>query len=336
MEQFNFSRTPEEMKENYENSIIYFGDKDPGTAGSEKGVRFTAFATSKLLANYLTEDQNFAKRLYDNGMKEIGSSEKIPDTGSPYFLELRYKSSEAVIAKMIEKFGPIQVVELASGFTPHGLSVTSKSPEVKKWIDNDFEASLAVKQKVVNDMVGGLPIEYVPGSVLEQGTWDKIDSRLIPGLPVVIFCEGLIMYFTKEEREKFYSFIHGVLDKHDGCFFHEDVLKYQKGNKVIEEGRSKDDFLCITQQIKEISGGQNNPALDEFYTQDEVTKEYEDSNFTIERVPERDIATLSFDKYPEEKEIKTPTIQHTLHPRQAGSDLLEANFKMWVLYPKSK
>lgn len=334
METRPFSRSSEEMKQNYESSLAYFGDKDPKTAGFEKGVRATAFATAKLLAEFVEDEGELAKRFYENGMELIKPEGEVPETGSPYFIELRYKSSEKIISQMAEKFGEIQVVELASGFTPHGMSMTMRRPEVKKWIDNDFEASLSIKQNVVNNIAGGMPIEYVPGSVLEQTTWDKIESRLDQDLPVVVFCEGLMMYFTKEDRQKFYNHIHQIIGKHGGAFFHEDILKYQKDNEEIERGRSSDDFRCITQQIREISGGQNNPALGEFYTQEEVASEYEENGFNIERVSERDLAELSLDKYPEEKKIKTATIDHTLHPRQNGEDLLKADFKMWIAYLK--
>jgi hypothetical protein len=62
-----------------------------------------------------------------------------------------------------------------------------------------------------------------------------------------------------------------------------------------------------------------------------MTKEYESYGFEVERFDEAELATLSLDKYPEECKVETPTINHTMHPRQNGEDLLKAGFKMWVL-----
>lgn len=326
-----FYRTGEEMRANYEASLEKHGDKDLHKSGVEKGVRSTAFVTAKMISSYIPGSVGMAKKFYEAAIDRIKPEEEVPDVGAPYFIELRYKSTEKIIQEMIERFGEIQVVEIASGFTSHGLSMTHDHSGIKKWIDNDFEASLDIKQDVANDLVAGAPMEYVPGSVLDKATWAKIKERLIPGTPVVIFCEGLMMYFTESERKVFFDEIQGLLENNDGVFIHEDLLKYQKGNKEIEEGRSSEDFACMTKQIKEIGGNQNNEALEEFYTQEEVTQEYEGYGFTVERYSENELAELSLDRYPEEVTIHTPTIKHVMHPRQNGEDLLKADFKMWVL-----
>lgn len=329
-----YNRTSEEIKKNYEASLKKHGNKNVQNSGVEKGVRATAFVTAKLVSEYIPGSLGIAKTFYNAAIERLENGTKVPDAGAPYFIELRYKSTEKIIQKMIERFGEIQVVELASGFTSHGLSMIHENQDIKKWIDNDFEASLDIKQDVANSLVSGAPIEYVPGDALDKKTWDKIKSLLLSGIPVVVFCEGLMMYLNKEEREVFFSNIVDILDTNGGVFMHEDLLKYQKGNKEIESGRSAEDFACMTKQVKEISGNQNNKALDEFYSQDEVVKEYTDYGFNIERFDESELASLSLDRYPKEVFIKTPTIDHVMHPQQNGEDLLKAGFKMWVLNKK--
>ena len=327
-----FYRTPEEMKANYYASLEDHSDENLGNSGVEKGVRATAFVTAKMISDYIPGSTGMSKSFYNAAIERIKPEGEVPDVGAPYFIELRYKSTEAIIRKFIDKFKEIQVVELASGFTSHGLSMTSEHEGVKKWIDNDFEASLNVKQDVVNSFIGGVPIEYVPGSVFDDATWAKIKLQLLPDVPVVIFCEGLMMYFTKAEREIFFTKIKALLEGYEGIFMHEDLLKYQRDNEVIAEGRSAEDFAYMTKQIKQIGGNQNNAALDELLNQKEVTGEYEGYGFGVERYRENDIATLSLDKYPEELVTNTPGLPpHTMHPRQNGEDLLKADFKMWVL-----
>ena len=327
-----FHRTNEEMKANYEAALVDHGEKDPHNTGAEKGVRATAFVTAKMISDYVPGSIGMAKSFYNAAIERIKPEGEIPDVGAPYFIELRYKSTEEIIKKMIENFGEIQVVELASGFTAHGLSMTSEHKGIKKWIDNDFEASLKVKQDVTTGFVGGLPIEYVPGSVLEEATWTKIKQQLLPDVPVVIFCEGLMMYFTKTEREIFFDKIKKLLEGREGIFMHEDLLKYQKDNKEITEGRSAEDFAYMTKQIKQIGGNQNNEALNELLGQDEVTNEYKGYGFDVERYRENDLATLSLEKYPEELKTNTPGLPaHVMHPRQNGEDLIKADFKMWTL-----
>lgn len=307
MEQF--SRTPEEMKANYERALTNYGDEDLSKDGTmEKDQVFpTAFITARCFAEQ-TNIPN-AKALYASFCDQMGfvKGENEPDQiDTPHFMELRYLSTEKVIKEAVENGGVSQVVELASGFTPHSVNLLNSVGGIKNYIENDFAVNLDVKKKAVNNFIGGIPIAFVPGNAVASETWGKIEAQLSDG-PVAIFCEGLMMYLSREQQVEFFNNIKEILKKKGGFFMHEDILKYHP--ELKENPR----FARITNKLKAIS---SNTALDESFTQESVTRFYESLGFIVERVPED--VELSIDSYPE-------------HTRENARELQGAGFQMWKL-----
>lgn len=304
-----FYRPPEEMRHNYEEAQVYYGDEDPSKDGTrEKDQVFpTAFMTIRNFA----EQTNipYATELYDAFYEKMGfkKGEYEPETiDTPHFLELRYLSTEKVLREASEKGDIGQVLELASGFTPHSISVCNSMPQVQRYIENDFEVNTKVKQKVVNELVGGIPVRFCPGNILDAETWKKFEENLIDE-PVAIFAEGLMMYLSEEERMKLLENVKKLLEKRGGFFMHEDILKYHP--ELKENPR----FARITNKLKSVS---KNTALDEKFTQEGVTQFYESMGFVVERIPED--VELSYDQYPEEA-------------KENAKELLKAGFNMWKL-----
>ncbi len=304
-----FSRTPEEMKKNYEGALVNYGDEDPSKDGMiERDKVFpTAFITARCFAEQ-TDIPN-AKELYESFCAQMGfvKGENEPDQiDTPHFMELRYLSTEKVIKEAVEKGEVKQVIELASGFTPHSVNLLGSVEGIKRYVENDLAVNLDVKKKVVNDFVGGIPVVFVPGNALSSETWEKIDSTLIDG-PVAIFCEGLMMYLSREQQVEFFGNIKKVLKEKGGFFMHEDILKYHP------ELKANPRLARVTNKLKTIT---SNSALDESFTQEGITQFYRSLGFVVERVPED--VSLSIASYPE-------------HVREGAKELQEAGFKMWKL-----
>lgn len=305
----NFYRTSIEMRQNYDRAVSNFGDEDPSKDGTtEKDKVFpTAFITARCFAEQ-TNIPN-AKELYASFCEQMGfvKGENEPDQiDTPHFMELRYLSSEKVIKEAAEKGEVDQVVELASGFTPHSVNLLTTEGGIKNYIENDFAVNLDVKKEAVNNFIGGIPVAFVPGNAVEAATWERIDAQLADS-PVAIFCEGLMMYLSREQQIEFLNNIKSILKKRGGFFMHEDILKYHP--ELKENPR----FARITNKLKAIS---SNTALDESFTQESVTKFYEELGFVVERVPED--VPLSIDSYPE-------------HTRENARELQTAGFQMWKL-----
>lgn len=305
----NFSRKPEEMKANYEGALTHYGDEDPTKDGTQE--RDKVFPTAFITARCFAEQTNIphARELYDAFIEKMGFAKEISELkpiDTPHFMELRYLSSEKIIREALEAGEIGQVIELASGFTPHSVNLLTSESGIKKYIDNDFPVNSKIKQEVVNNFVGGIPVLFVPGNILDGKTWEKFEEQL-GNEPVAIFCEGLMMYLSREDQIVFLNNIKKILEKQGGFFMHEDILKYHP------ELKQNPRFARITSQLKSIS---SNSALDEVFTQEDIQKFYEEQGFVVDRVDED--VPLSIDTYPE-------------HTRENAKELAGAGFKMWKL-----
>jgi len=305
----NFSRTPEEMKSNYEGALTHYGDEDPTKDGTQEKDRVfpTAFITARCFAEQTTIPH--AKELYEAFIEKMGFAKEISGMkpiDTPHFMELRYLSTEKIIKAAVEAGEIGQVIELAAGFTPHSVNLLTSENGIERYIENDFPVNSKIKQGVVNDFVGGIPVKFVPGNILDDGTWKKFEEQL-GNKPVAIFCEGLMMYLSREDQIVLLKNVRTVLEKQSGFFMHEDILKYHP------ELKQNPRFARITSQLKSVS---SNAALDEVFTQEGIQKFYEEQGFVVERIAED--APLSIDSYPE-------------HTRENARELSDAGFKMWKL-----
>jgi len=299
------------MGSNYEKAKVFYGDEDLSKDGAHEKDRVypTAFITARCFAEQTTVPH--AKELYEIFFRKMGfvKGDKDREPASidtPHFMELRYLSSEKVIREAVEKENVEQIVELASGFTPHSVSLLTQEPKIQKYIENDFPVNSKIKQEVINEFVAGIPVEFIPGNVLDEKTWEKIEKELNDS-SVAIFCEGLMMYLSREAQMTLFNNVKKVLGKRGGFFMHEDILKYHP------ELRENPRFARITAALKSVSASS---ALDESFTQEEVQKFYEEQDFTVERIDED--SPLSIETYPEAT-------------RENATELSQAGFKMWKL-----
>lgn len=305
----NFSRTSPEMEGNYKRALTHYGDEDPTKDGTQERDR--VFPTAFITARCFAEQTNVphARELYNAFIEKMDIAKEVSELkpiDTPHFMELRYLSSEKIIREAL-KAGEIgQVIELASGFTPHSINLLMSESGIKRYIENDFPVNSKIKQEVVNNFIGGIPVMFIPGNILDDETWEKFEEQLVD-TPAVIFCEGLMMYLSREDQIVLLDKIKKILKKRGGFFMHEDILKYHP------ELKQNPRFASITSQIKSASG---NSALDEVFTQEGIRKFYEEQGFFVERVDED--VPLSIDIYPE-------------HARENAKELLEAGFKMWKL-----
>ncbi len=303
----NFSRSSEEMRANYERAQVFYGNEDPSKDGTHEKDRVapTAFMTARSFA----EQTNIphAKELYEAFLAKAGfikGENELKAIDTPHFMELRYLSSEKVIKEALEKGEIGQIIELASGFTPHSVNLLTSEPNIETYIENDFLVNSKVKQEVINEFIGGIPVKFIPGNILEGDTWERFEKHL-GEKPVAIFCEGLMMYLSREQQIELFSRVKKLLKKYGGFFMHEDMLKYHP--------ELKDDprFSWIVPMLKSVS---SNTALTESYSQEDLTRFYEEQGFKVERVPED--VPLSLERYPEQAE---------------NAKTLQQAFKMWKL-----
>lgn len=139
-------------------------------------------------------------------------------------IEARYKAVNSVLAR----FGIRQIVELASGLLPRGITM-SENPEIT-FVESDLPAMVNRKQQLVRQLIGERPnlhfeaidATHVP-SVLPIHA-----NYLNPEQPVAILCEGLLMYLTLAEKQQVCANVREMLRFYGGVWITPDIITLER------------------------------------------------------------------------------------------------------------
>ena len=164
----------------------------------------TAFTVSS--ARRLT-DIPYAKELAD-----LSEAQRLGRL--PLILEARYKAINEVIARHRIK----QFLELASGFLPRGLAI-SEDPGVT-FIESDLPAMISHKRHLIGRLEVERPNLHFLGidATARPNQFLQCEAHFKAGEPVMILCEGLMMYLTVEEKELVCVNVREVLQRYGGLW----------------------------------------------------------------------------------------------------------------------
>lgn len=170
------------------------------------------------------------------------------DFYAPMF-EARYKS----ITELIRKSGATQVLELASGYSLRGLDLTRHA--AIRYVETDLAAVVDTKRALLDDLCARHGIAKSPQHFLAVADALDLDELraaaavLDPAQPVIVLCEGLILYLTKAETERLASNVHALLDDFGGTWMTPDfVLKAESPELPPERARLREAITGITQR----------------------------------------------------------------------------------------
>lgn len=141
---------------------------------------------------------------------------------SPYF-EGRFKAQTI----LLEKSGIKNIIELAAGLSPRGLIMT-EDPTIH-YIETDLSGMLRQKQLVVSAIVRkkqmAFPknLRFAEVNVLEKDALVRAVAQLPKG-PIAIGHEGLLAYFTREEKRKLAEIVHDILEQRGGVWITPDIF----------------------------------------------------------------------------------------------------------------
>ena len=166
-------------------------------------------------------DQDFisiTKKLNLTYEKTQGSTsiKPIPEEKilSQIIMEVRYRTIEA----LFEKTGYNTIIDLPCGFTPRGLSISSKG---KKYIGLDLPQTIEEFNPVIQSLIEENKDKY---SNLHYYGVDATNltslEKALEGInePICITTEGLLMYFTQSEISTLCDNIYHILKRHGGCW----------------------------------------------------------------------------------------------------------------------
>jgi len=142
---------------------------------------------------------------------------------APYF-EVRFKA----INRLVARESISNVLELASGLSPRGL-IMADDPNVY-YIETDLPAILDTKKRLLAalhkvDPRHGPPehLTLLPLNVLDEHTFVSVAQQFPPG-PLAIIHEGLLAYFSHNEKKILAEIVHQILSKAGGVWITTDVF----------------------------------------------------------------------------------------------------------------
>ncbi len=172
--------------------------------------QFTDIPYSKELAQ-LVDAQTVVEQLLEQ------KSEKPIEVA--VLLEGRYKAINQVMAQ----FEATQFIELASGLLPRGLSL-SQNPVVT-FVESDLPAMIKLKQQLVKQLIGERPNLHLIAidATSRPSQFPLHADYLHPGKPVIVLCEGLLMYLTFAEKQQVFANVREMLQVYGGVWITSDL-----------------------------------------------------------------------------------------------------------------
>lgn len=167
--------------------------------------QFSDIAFAKEVAKRIGADDAFERIVREHGLDRDKLTFYAP------MFEARYKS----ISQLIGKSSCTQVLELASGYSLRGIDLTRSS--AVRYVETDLPDVVATKLTLLDDVRQQHEIAPSPRHVVTVA--DALDLEQVraatAGLdhtrPLMILCEGLIGYLTREETERLASNVRALL-----------------------------------------------------------------------------------------------------------------------------
>lgn len=224
-------------------------------------------------------DIPYSSEIFEN-LKKISGKNNYEDI--PFDLKKpapQFEARHKLIDKLIYETNSDQVLELASGFSSRGLSMSKENNF--NYVELDLPSVIQKKEQIIKGIAaeGGFEmpsnLHFESGNALDFESLEKAVKYFNKSKPLVITNEGLLRYLTKDEKAKVAQHIHKVLEEFNGVWITSDISLREMFNK---ENKIRPNHIAKMSKItgKDISSNC-------FETEEEAKKFFEDLGFSIER-----------------------------------------------------
>lgn len=222
--------------------------------------QFSDIAFAAEAAKRIDADGAFERILQEHGL----SREKLTFY-APMF-EARYKS----ITELIRKSGASQVLELASGYSLRGLDLT-RSRSIR-YVEADLPEVIETKRALLEELRREHGTAPSPGHVVTVADALDLDqvraaaAALDQREPLIVLCEGLIQYLSKEELERLATNIRRLLgERAGGSWMTPDfAFKAEARDLPPERVRLREAIAGVTQRQLEAAAFEDGDELAAF------------------------------------------------------------------------
>ncbi|MGS2764094.1 hypothetical protein [Sinomicrobium sp. M5D2P9] len=148
------------------------------------------------------------------------------------------------------------ILELSSGFNYRGLEFANSKPEIH-YIDTDLPDIISYKKQIASSFEKTYlkgKLDYAALNALDKKQFQAIVDRF-NNRPLTIINEGLLVYLSKEEKNKLCRIIRTHLEKQQGYWITADIyLNHNPGQIGSDKGKKWDRFFSkqnVTNQMFE-------------------------------------------------------------------------------------
>jgi O-methyltransferase involved in polyketide biosynthesis len=146
-------------------------------------------------------DIPYTKRIF-NAAERISASNGGPELPKAMYkinaarMEARYK----LISKLIMETGTTQILEIASGLSPRGISTVG--PGGISYVETDLPGMIKLKRAILEGIKKPLPkaLHLTPADALSRTELKKAASIFAPDRPITVVNEGLLLYLDRNQR----------------------------------------------------------------------------------------------------------------------------------------
>ncbi len=214
--------------------------------------------------------------------------------------EGRYKGGETALEKFIRENPACTILEIAAGFSLHGINLAKKFPGIT-YLETDLPEMIKMKKRIVKALGLNLPnLHFAPASALDLPALKKALLLAKPKRRIGVYCEGLLPYFTDNEKSELTENVKFLLDDFGGAWITPDpALSLKSRNFVMSIMPT---WKAVAKKVEKLAkrkyddhGFQGEKQADEFF---------EERGFKIKKIPwSTDLKSFKISGY-KPKEIK--------------------------------
>jgi O-methyltransferase involved in polyketide biosynthesis len=226
-------------------------------------------------------DIPFAKEIFEklDALRKTRDYSNISDKilqqqGLTPQIEARYK----LLNRLIIENNSSQILEIAAGFSPRGLELTTNDRVV--CVESDLGKIITEKRDMVRDILQESKLDrknlfFAKGNALRLQSLKNACDHFAQGKPITVVNEGLLRYLDFQEKEKVAKNIHHILSEFGGVWITCDITLQ---HALKNEGKV---FKGLTRVTKEITGIRIDH--NSFPNVHEAKKFFENQGFSVEQ-----------------------------------------------------
>ena len=221
---------------------------------------FESIIPTAIITSYprIFTDIPYEKEIYNWLSKNCSNNIELNKLLAPE-LEARFKLTN----KLIDSLNIAQVLELASGYSSRGLTYSKKG---YNYVEMDLEEVVNTKKKMFKELFN-TNINIIPGNALEYNDYIKCEEYLDPNKELIILNEGLLRYFTFDEKKIVAQNIYKLLKKYGGVWITCDLTPKRFINKQDKINTTINNSLNTVTKRNELNDRfEDEKHIKEFFT----------------------------------------------------------------------